>query len=150
MFDVDVSALLNLARKCDEASQSVPREMEAAFRRSGPITVSNAQALAPVFTGQLRGGIGFELRGSTTLVIKSTAPYSIFVEEGTRPHFPPVDAVAGWAKAHGIVPFVLARAISRRGTRKQPFLKPGVEKSMPAINAELDKALKIVLAKLGG
>lgn len=153
MLTVDVTELLDLVHGAEDASQAVPQEMEAAFRRSGTVVVREAKGLAPVFTGQLRGGIGYELRGGGTLVtlkIKSMADHSIFVEKGTRPHFPPVGAVAGWAKAHGIEPFLVARAISKKGTKAKPFLEPAVERTMPAINKEMQNLIRIILARLAG
>lgn len=42
--------------------------------------------------------------------------YAIFVEENTRPHWPPIDAIQGWADRHGIPAFLVARKISKEGT----------------------------------
>ena len=55
------------------------------------------------------------------------APYPLFVHEGTRPHFPPVDAITPWAERHGIPPFALALAIARHGTRANPWLQRTVD-----------------------
>jgi len=89
----------------------------------------------------------------------SPHPYDIYVEKGTRPHFPPPKALELWVKRKmlGIgghikggrkpsrsasgknaeaneikgVAFVVARAISRRGTKAQPFLMPAAMKIIP-------------------
>lgn len=42
--------------------------------------------------------------------------YAIFVEEDTRPHWPPPGALSGWADRHGIPEFLVARKIAQEGT----------------------------------
>jgi len=60
-----------------------------------------------------------------TCKIEATAPYSIYVEEGTRPHFPPLDALEGWAKRHGFdSAWPICKVISERGLPARPFLFP--------------------------
>ena len=64
---------------------------------------------------------------------KRGAPYPIFVHEGTRPHFPPVEAIRGWAERHGIDPWVLARSIAKKGTKANPWLERTLTKVMPQL-----------------
>lgn len=54
---------------------------------------------------------------------RNNAPYPVFVHEGTRPHWPPIEAIRPWAERHGIPPFVLARSIAEKGTRANPWLE---------------------------
>jgi hypothetical protein len=73
------------------------------------------------------------LRGTSAWgVVSSPAKYAIPIELGTRPHFPPVAAIQHWVErklGHSgrdatSVAFLIARAISRRGTPAQhPFQK---------------------------
>jgi HK97 gp10 family phage protein len=64
-------------------------------------------------------------------VAKKYAPY---VEFGTRPHFPPVSALYDWVrrilKVKNVeeVAFLIARKMSKLGTRPHPFLYPAVKK----------------------
>lgn len=74
-------------------------------------------------------------------------PYAIFVhgdpaEPGarTRPHWPPMAAIAPWAARHGIPAFLVARAIARKGTRMVPFLTLGLTAALPMIDEQLAKA----------
>jgi hypothetical protein len=61
------------------------------------------------------------------------ARHSAFVHLGTRPHWPPVDALVGWARRHGFAkPFLVARAIALHGTRAVPFLADAVRSRYPA------------------
>ena len=53
------------------------------------------------------------------------APYGPYVEYGTRPHFPPPDALEGWARRHGFEsPWPICKVIAERGLPARPFLFP--------------------------
>lgn len=62
-----------------------------------------------------------------------SARYGLYVERGTRPHWPPRAALEGWARRHSVPVFVVQRAIARRGTRPRPFLLPAFRKNAAAI-----------------
>lgn len=60
-----------------------------------------------------------------TAKIEAQAPYGPYVEFGTRPHFPPMDALEGWAKRHGFdSAWPICKAIADRGLKERPFLIP--------------------------
>lgn len=78
--------------------------------------------------------------------VGTTNPYAIYVHgeppnppERSRPHWPPIDAITPWAKRHGIPPFLVARAIARRGTKLVPFLSRGLTKAQSFIDDQLAK-----------
>ncbi len=82
-------------------------------------------------------------------VVEANADYASFVEFGTRPHFPPVDALRDWcAKFLGDerLAFVVARAISRRGTLAQPFMGPALLENMPVFRDAIAAAVQRGLA----
>lgn len=55
-------------------------------------------------------------------------PYAVYLEHGTSPHWPPIDALEGWASRHGFeTPFLAAQAIAENGTPAYPFFKPAVD-----------------------
>lgn len=59
---------------------------------------------------------------------------AIFVHNGTRPHFPPLRSIMGWAQRRGINPYALQRSIGRHGTRPNPWFMRSAEtirKRMP-------------------
>jgi hypothetical protein len=99
--------------------------------------------LVPVSEGRLRSSIftDFEiLKG----ILGFNADYAVYVHEGTRPHWPPFGAgtaINRWSRMHGINPFLVARAISLRGTKSQPFLKEGVDRSKSIIDQRFADAL---------
>jgi hypothetical protein len=103
--------------------------------------------LVPVSEGKLRGSIFTEF-GVLKGVLGFNSDYAVYVHEGTRPHFPPFGpgtSVNRWSSLHGINPFLVARAISIRGTKPQPFLKEGVGRAQSLIDRRFADALdKIV------
>lgn len=120
------------------------------FLERGSILVQNeARRLAPVDTGQLRASIDRDV-GAREAVIGTNEDYAPYVEKGTRPHFPPVGAVAGWARRHGMEPYAVARAIARAGTRPQPFLEPGLRNSEGGIRALLPVLAAEIEAEAAG
>lgn len=74
----------------------------------------------------------------------NAAKQALFAHEGTKPHFPPwkgANSVEPWAIKRGINPFVLARSISRKGTKANPFLTQAVDQSGNEINSYFNRAL---------
>lgn len=104
----------------------------------------------PVSEGRLRSSYRIALRPLMG-IIGPTAKYGIFVHEGTRPHWPPFGEgtpLNRWAHLHGIEPFLVARAISRKGTKARPFLKEGVKAALPKINHRFEKALENIVKEV--
>lgn len=67
--------------------------------------------------------------------------YWKFIEYGTRPHFPPLSAIKKWISVKPVLPrplpsgklptanqlsYLIARKISKVGTKAHPFLKPTI------------------------
>ncbi len=76
-------------------------------------------------TGNLKRSIAFTIvPEALTSVIKPAEPYADFVELGTRPHVPPIDALTPWAEMHGINPWALQRSIAKKGTMPHPYIIP--------------------------
>lgn len=65
--------------------------------------------------------------GETVGVVGSNLKSALWAEKGTRPHFPPIRAVEGWARRHGMVAYLVARAISRKGTKAHHMLENALE-----------------------
>ncbi len=89
---------------------------------------NNARQSSAVDTGRLRSSIRINFTDDGTGAdVGSDVEYASFIEQGTMPHFPPVQALKAWARRvlrdEGAA-FLVARAISRRGTNPRPFLQP--------------------------
>lgn len=68
--------------------------------------------------------------------------YAIYVEKGTRPHFPPVQAIAEGMRVTPEVAFLIARSISRKGTKAYPYLERTAEKIYPKLAGYIREALE--------
>ena len=106
--------------------------INARFHEQAALIVeADAKRRVPVDQGRLRDSITHEAnskRGKTGTNVE----YAPWVEYGTRPHFPPVAAIADWARrvigdGSRSTAFLIARAISRRGTKAQPYLRPALD-----------------------
>ena len=112
------------------------------FLAKSALTVeSGAKLVAPVDTGRLRASITSDLKPTRALV-KAAVFYAAHVEFGTRPHWPPIAALQPWARRHGfpagrLGAFLVARAIAKRGTRAQPFMRPALERALTPIRGFL-------------
>jgi len=102
---------------------------------------------APVDTGRLRSNWRLSvqmLRGE----LVNTTDYAIFVAKGTKPHWPPIKPIEKWANRKGIPPFLVARAIVRRGTKANPFFDSAVSAGRVIADDEFRKALDKTIKEL--
>lgn len=121
-----------------------------ACQRSQAHVVNDARAIAPVFLTTLRqsilpGDISVS-RSTVEAKVVANIHYAAYVEFGTRPHFPPVEALKEWAKkklGDENLAFPVARAIGSRGTPAQPFMGPAILKNQAAFRKEVLKAIKL-------
>jgi HK97 gp10 family phage protein len=153
MIDVklEVKGMKELQKKSEQVVRDLRGEpMLQAMRDATLLVTRGAKINAPVDTGRLRVSITPEVRseGENLIgVVGSNVVYAPYQELGTRPHFPPIAALQVWARRHGMNAFVVARAISVRGTPAKHFLQNAFEDAKPRIIARFDKALKAIVSK---
>lgn len=85
----------------------------------------------------IKGKVKFDEKYLTISI--SLEDYWKYIEYGTKPHFPPVDAIKKWIKVKPILPrplsngklptenqlaYLIGRKISKVGTKPKPFLQP--------------------------
>ena len=130
------------------------------LRACGKILRAAIKDETPVgVTGKLRANTYARLRnegGDQQLAITQTAKseagvsYGWFVREGTRPHFPPIAAVAPWARAKGIPPFLVARAIAKHGTKANHYPERAYEKVAGQIDDTVAQINQMTAERLAG
>lgn len=107
------------------------------------LVAKDTRNLARSITHRVESSVG-RIRG----IWGTSVFYGPYVEKGTRPHFPPPSALAGWARRHGANPFAVARGIAKHGTRAQPFIKPALEqtrgKALADLRAAARRAFKLI------
>jgi len=90
-------------------------------------------------------------RGDTLVgQVGPSVRYGVYVEKGTRPHWPPAAPLVGWARRHGVPVIAVQRAIARRGTRARPFLVPAFTKNREKIVALFGASAQAITATIAG
>lgn len=101
-------------------AQSEANALRSAAIRSEHMAVDEGRLRSSMFARvePLPDGSGMRARAGTDV------RYAAAVHNGSKPHWPPIAAIAGWVqrKRIDVAPFVIARSISRKGTRARPFL----------------------------
>lgn len=122
--------------------------MRKPMQKATNLVAGVAQNNAPVDTGKLKSSIlpSVSSSGSTTTgVVGSSVAWAPFMELGTRPHFPPISALQGWADRHGMNAFVVARTIARRGLKARRYLQRALDDNRRRIiNIFIEAVNKIV------
>jgi len=142
VIDLEVKDLKKLQARFRSINKEVNNKIRLQTFRSALNIQRFAKDLVPVDTGRLKNSINVRMFGLVG-VIYTNVDYSIYVEFGTRPHFPPVQALEGWAGRHGVSAFAIALSIARKGTAPQPYMKP-------ALDREKDNYLKSINKIIGG
>lgn len=84
------------------------------------------------------------VKGGMIAEVGPTAPYGPYVELGTKKHFPPLDALEGWARRHGFESaWPICKVIAERGLPARPFLLP----AFLMVKDKFWKRIKDILAK---
>lgn len=114
----------------------------------------------PAAMGTLRASIhtDFSVSGSQILGVVGTAqPYAVPVELGTRPHFPPVQALEDWVRqklglsgkeAHSVA-FLIARKISKKGTKGHFMFRDAFQANAGEVQRQFDAAAARIVARIG-
>lgn len=116
----------DLKKMSQEMTVKVKKEAYASGLDVRKEAQSNLKGMEAWDTGHLAGTILVDRSSDGSIVeIGPTAPYGPYVEHGTKPHFPPMDALEDWARRHGLdSAWPICKAISEHGTPAQPYLLP--------------------------
>jgi len=96
---------------------------------------------APTHDGDLKRSITAAIQDDRLII--SALHYAIFVDQGTRPHMPPVDALEKWAKdklGDPDLKWALAYHIKKYGTKPSWFIRDTIEQELPGM---LARALQV-------
>lgn len=140
-------ALKDLERKLYEKLDSVCGQYAEELRKEA---IANLDKNKTNNTGDLRKSIIARRIRPMLWRVRVGEKYGVFVEFGTKPHFPPPLELQRWAKRKlGLshkearkAGWAIAVAISKRGTRAQPFIRPAIEKIRPLFINAIHRAIK--------
>ena len=148
--------MFKLSKKYQEILE---KALPIILNKAGLLIEGKAKEMAPIDLGMMRVSISYRIEGNSVL-IGTDIPYATFMEFGRPPgKGPPISAIEGWAKRHGIDPFLVQRAIKRRGIpvgtvdnplftygTYRPFLRPAAHRSVTRIKEiaieEINKAIQ--------
>ena len=162
--DIKVSVKLHGADKLTKAFRTSPKwlgqEIERGLENSALSVQREAQILAPVDTGRLRGSITYELDKAPIPKFAKVGPtveYGAFVEFGRRPNsaMPPVSALIPWLKRQGVsqntesVAFLVARSIAKRGIKPKPYMRDGYKEAKRGIDKIWGKVARSIEMRWG-
>lgn len=137
--------------------RKVRREVKQATQDTGARIIELAQinlergsgkyGTPAIDLGQIYNSFRIELKGIANydplgLTVTNPAKHAPYVEYGTAPHFPPPQALAGWASRHGFSTdpgtlFVLARAIAENPQPARPFFAPAGKQAIVELQEKI-------------
>lgn len=142
---VELRGVLEARAKADQVVRDLSgAPMLTAMRDATMLVTRTARQEAVVDRGLYRASIvpAIETRGAQVVgIVGSNAAHAPYAVLGSRPHWPPMQALVGWARRHGIDVFLVARAIARRGTRGDRSLIIGLERNTNQITSLLARAV---------
>jgi len=150
-LDEIVDSFRGIGGILDREGRSLLREMGLFGVRKSQEHILNAGA---VDTNELIQGMNYEIdtiRDGMQVTVKPSEKaddYAVYVEEGTRPHFPPREALQGWADRHGIPVFLVQRKIAREGTEPRYVFRDTFEDFKAETIRETERFIDLVMRKL--
>lgn len=119
----------------------IPRNIRAAewlgpglrkgFNRAGLYLGGLVKEKTPVDTGHARNSVTHLVSSDTIpgwLQVGSNVPYMRTLEEGSKPHLVPVEALERWAKRKRVNVWAVRAAIAKRGTKPHWMFRDAIEK----------------------
>ena len=123
-FDVSVELQTNVSHNTRQAIRDYLRD-------GAQLGYNWSMQQAPEDTGKLKQtSFGPEFRGED-LVWGYTMGYSLFVEEGTRPHWAPIQPLKDWARrvlGDENAAYAIQQKIAQEGTEGQHFARAGSQR----------------------
>lgn len=105
----------------------------------GHSVLDHADRRAPTDTGKMKRSLRFNwLPWAATVRARTPGGW---VDQGTKPHWPPVAALKGWAKRHGMNPYAVAAGIAKHGTKKTEWFTAAVEDAKRELPRRLRKCV---------
>lgn len=140
--------------KLDDALRKAPvftlNEISKAVQKSALTVQNNAIKESPVNKqtggGNLRQNIRMTMETKTRAAVISKAPYSIFVEEGTRPH--EIKVKYKKVLANKRTGQVFGKVVHHPGTRANPYMQRALTGSKQAIDEFFKKAVLNIIKSL--
>lgn len=144
-----------------KAPQLTQNEMYAFAEAATHYLLGEVQERTPNVSGVTRDSfersIPERLQDGALGAVGTMQPHVVPVELGSKPHFPPVEALMDWVKLKlGVadedarsVAFLIARKISRTGTIGHFMVQRTFDSAMPVVERQFNQAVQNLLGRLG-
>lgn len=125
-----------VGRLPDDLKDACVRGLRSTAARGVGIVVGEIEAVKAVNTGQLKTSVGYRPLADGA-EINVDAPHAVFVEEGTRPHWPPGRPIFEWVMRKGLaateadgvkITYAIQSAIAKNGTKPRRFFAKAMKK----------------------
>lgn len=132
----------------DEVIEAVVRGLRSGARLLEGFVVQEITAAEPypaVATGELAGSV-VTTNFDDGAIVRVEAPHGPMMEEGTRPHFPPLRPIIDWVLVKRFatdeasarrVAYAVALGIAERGIAPRHFFRKAVGRAEPLIPREI-------------
>lgn len=165
MVRIDLQGWAELDAAWRQAPDMVRRELTAAMYEAEALLEREVKDLTPVGVGGgggLRGSIAAQepevLSDQVIGVVGTAMAHAVPVELGTKPHFPPVEALEEWVRRKlGVdekrvrnVAFLVARKIAARGTPAFGMFHRAFNAHRAQVAGMFEAARNRVVARLAG
>lgn len=152
---IELEGFKELEEALRRANQAVESESRRFLKSWSDYAVNQAQKnilnQGAVDTNELIQGIHYVIASdgmsSTIKPSEKADKYAAPLEYGSKPHWPPISALEGWAQRHGIPAFLVARKIAMEGTKPRPFWQPTWEETKAHVEGDSDNFLDAIVRK---
>jgi HK97 gp10 family phage protein len=158
-YEVEIRGLEEQLKKMQALDQIAGEELTTAMQQTVTTVASAAKENAPVgVSGELRSSINGEVTqavgADVTGRVGTSVEYGLYVERGSRPHWPPLMPILLWVtrKLQAEKPYLTALMIQRKiawhGTKPKPFLQPAFEASKGQVQHFFERALERIAKRM--
>ena len=142
-----------------QAPKIAAEELLAAMTEADMLLLREVTDAMPAATGLTRASLFSQetpIDGGVLGVVGSALPHIVYVELGTRPHFPPLQPLRDWVRvkfgvseqeSYGIA-FAIARKIAARGTAGAFMFQKSFDKLQPQLERMFERARDRIAARL--
>lgn len=166
-IEIEARNFEELGKRFAKSREFMLVALNEALRRAGGILTPAIKDATPVgATKKLKNTTVFQVIGKAEdmrMEVRQSAQsekgfaYGVAVRTGTKPHFPPIDALVPWVRAKLNVPaervrqvaFLIARKISRVGTKPNPYHVKAFESNVGRVKDAMKDAVVDFVARIG-
>lgn len=143
----------DLEKAVTELPKLTKKAMEDSTRFIKNKTQNNITDEGITYTGELQRSVYTNVPDPFHGEVYVGAKHGIFVERGTRPHWPPIEPIEKWARIKLGQPglgFVISRKIARVGTKAHKFFEPAVRESTDLVARIFEQVADQLVERMAG